>query len=175
MTDGDQDADDAGSGHMPGHAWARLWAAVVLLLGSLTLIWISFLTPYLHTCDDQVARVGSAALVQSCRPLSVTDAPILAMLVAAGLLLFSVIPDLSALEVFGVFRLERQLKEQAEKQSKQHEDTIDAIRRLEVSQRVSQQVYVSSVAERTAETAAKATELAAGLDEKREQLESDAS
>lgn len=173
MTDGDQDA----SGQMSRNAKIRLWVAVVLLLGSLALIWVSFLTPYLHVCDDQVAEVGSAALVQSCRPLSVTDPPILAMLIAAGVLLFSLLPDLSALEIFGVFRLERQIKEQAKEQSKQHEDTIDAIRRLEVSvsQRVSQQLHVNLVAEQTAETAAKAIELAARQDEKREQLESDAS
>jgi hypothetical protein len=119
--------------------------------------------------------VGRLALVQSCRPLSVTDPPVLAMLIAAGLLLFSLFPDLSALEVFGVFRLERQLKEQAEEQEKRHGDTMDAIHRLEVSQKVSQQLQVNVVAEKTAETAARVGELAALQDEKREHFESDAS
>jgi len=175
MTDGDQGAAHAKTGRMSGSAKVRLNITIVLVLGSLALVWVSFLTPYLHTCDDQVARVGRLALVQSCRPLSVTDPPVLAMLIAAGLLLFSLFPDLSALEIFGVFRLERQLKEQAEEQEKRHGDTMDAIHRLEVSQKVSQQLQVNVVAEKTAETAARVGELAALQDEKREHFESDAS
>jgi hypothetical protein len=171
MTDGDQGAEHAERGRMSRNAKVRLNAAIILLLASLVLVWVSFLTPYLHNCDDQVARVGRLALVRSCRPLSVTDPPVLAMLIAAGVLLFSLFPDVSALEVFGVFRLERRLKEQAEEQEKRHADTMQAIHRLEVSQKVSQQMQVNVVAE----TAARAGELAALQDEKREHFESDAS
>jgi hypothetical protein len=111
---------------------ARRGVAAALLVGWLVVVWVSFQTPYLHTCDDEVARVGNKALVQFCRPLSITDPPLLALLVVAGALL---LPDLSALEIPGVFRLERQLKEQARRQ----DEIVAMIHRLEVTQH--QQVY----------------------------------
>ena len=52
-------------------------------------------------CEEQFARVGSAPLVEACHPLSMTDAPVLALVIVAGLLL---LPDLSALEIPGVVR-----------------------------------------------------------------------
>jgi hypothetical protein len=135
----------------------RRVAASTLLLGWVAVLWISFETGSLQTCDDQIARVGGAGLVRSCRPLSITDAPALAILVVAGIFL---LPDLSALEIFGVFRLERQLKEQARRQ----EDIAAMIHRLEVSQRV--EVHYNEVGT----TALRIGELAALQDEKREQL-----
>lgn len=135
--------------------------AAALLLGWLVVLWISFQTHYLQACDDQIARVGRVALMRSCKPLSVTDAPALALLVSAGVLL---IPDLSALEIAGVFRLERQLKEQAKRQ----DEIVAMIRTLEMSQRV--EVHYNEVGSR----AVKVGELAVLQDEKREQFDSDA-
>src|ERR1700733_16168037 len=62
-------------------ATARRAGAVFLLLGWVALLWVSFQTSYLHICDDEVARVGHVPLVRSCRPLSVTDGPMLAILI----------------------------------------------------------------------------------------------
>jgi hypothetical protein len=138
----------------------RRGAVAALLLGWLVVLWISFETPDLHTCVDQIARVGNSALVRSCQPLSITDAPALALLIAAGLLL---LPDLSAFEIFGLFRLERQIQEQARRQG----DILAAIHKLEVSQRV--EVY-----NQVGATAARVGELAVLQDEKRESFESDA-
>jgi hypothetical protein len=107
--------------------YVRRAGVATLLLSWLAVIWVSFQTPYLKTCDDQIARVGTVALPRSCRPLSITDAPTLALLVGAGILLF---PDLSALEITGLFRLEKQIKEQAKRQ----EEIVALIQNLEVSQ-----------------------------------------
>lgn len=149
---------------------ARRLIALVLLLGWVALLWISLETRHLHICDDQVARVGNTALVRSCRPLSVTDAPMLAILVIAGVLLLPT--DLSVLEIPGVLRLERQLKEQAKRQ----DDMAAMIHRLEVSQNQNQQVTIKvETVERVAETAVRVGELASQQDEKRQRFDSDAS
>lgn len=146
-----------------GWTKARRTAAAAMLLGWVVVVWISFQTPFLHACDDQVARVGGAALVRSCRPLSITDAPTLALLVGAGVLLFA---DLSALEIPGVLRLERQVKEQAKRQ----DEIVAMVHRLEVVQRQRQEVNVYTAAE----DAAKVVELAAQQEEKRHLFGSDA-
>lgn len=151
-------ADDSSGGKPARTTLARRLVAVALLLGFVGAIWVSFETRYLHTCEDVVARVGTVPLVPSCRPLSLTDTPMVAMLILAGILLF---PELSALEIPGVVRLERQLKEQARRQ----EDIVAAIHRLEISQH--QQVNVL--------VAAKVGELVGEQDEKRRRFESDAS
>jgi len=142
---------------------ARRAGAATLLLGWLVVIWVSFQTPYLHTCDDQIARVGDVALPRSCRPLSITDGPTLALLVGAGVLLF---PDLSALEIPGVLRLERQVKEQAKRQ----EEIVAMVHRLEVAKHQEVNVY----ADVAAADAAKVVELAAQQEEKRHLFGSDA-
>lgn len=132
-----------------------------MVLGWLVVLWVSFQTHYLHICHDQIARVGSVALQNSCQPLAITDAPTLALLVGAAVLL---LPDLSALEISGIFRLERQLKEQARRQ----DDIVAMIHKLEMSQRV--EVHYNTVAA----TAVRVGELAVLQDEKREDFESDA-
>ena len=88
----------------------------------------------MRTCDEDVARVGSTALVKACRPLTITDGPILAVLIIVGILL---LPDLSALEIPGVLRVERKLEEQVRRQ----DEIITMIHRLEVSQQQQQRVY----------------------------------
>ncbi len=134
---------------------------MALLLGWVVVVWVSFQTSYLHTCDDQVARVGGEALVRSCRPLSITDTPTLALLVAVGVLL---LPDLSALEIPGVLRLERQIKEQAKRQ----DEIVAMVHRLEVAQHQEVNVYAAAT------DAAKVVELAAQQEEKRRLFGSDA-
>ena len=164
MADADTGHTSDRQGRKPtGHlAKTRRGAAAVALLGVLFVVWLSFLTSHLQTCDDQVARVGNAALVKSCRPMAVTDAPVLTLLIVAGLLLW---PELAALEIFGVFRLERRLEEQAKRQ----EDIVAMVHRLEVSQQ--QRTQVTTTLNVTSATAARAGELVAIQDEKRERFD----
>lgn len=171
MADADtgQTTDEQGRKPAGRLAKARRVAVAVALLTALFVVWFSFLTSHLQTCDDQVAEVGRAALVKSCRPMTVTDAPILALLIVAGLLLW---PELAALEIFGVFRLERRIEAQAKRQ----EDIVTMIHRLEVSisQQQSQEQRTQVNLNLVSQTAARAGELAVLQDEKREQFESDA-
>lgn len=161
----DQDAGRDPKGEAADHGSlltvARRGAAVALLLGWLVVLWISFQTPYLHTCDDQVARVGSAALATSCKPLSISDAPTLALLVAACVLL---LPDLSAVEIPGLFRLERQLKEQDVRQQERQAEIVGMINRLEVNQSVYNVFDIARLAE-----------LVGLQNEKRQRFDTDAS
>ena len=146
-----------------GWTKARRTTAAVILLGWVVVVWVSFQTRFLHTCDDQVARVGNVALVRSCRPLSITDTPSLALLVGAGVLLFA---DLSVFEIPGVLRLERKVKEQAKRQ----DEIVAMVHRLEVAQHQRQEINVYTAAE----GAARIVELAAQQAEKRHLFGSDA-
>jgi hypothetical protein len=149
-------------------AKVRRGLAAALLLGWLVTLFVSTLNPSgLHVCDDEIARVGSTALVKTCRPLAITDAPMLAVLVIVGILLF---PDLSALEIPGVLRVERKLEQQARRQ----DEIVATVHRLEASQQQQQQqqVYNYNV---VGAAAAKLGELAALQGEKREHFDSDAS
>jgi hypothetical protein len=94
-----------------GERWGlvRRCLAVVVLAVWLAMIMVSAWTTQLHVCSDEVARVGSTALVQSCGSLSITDPPSLALLVVAGLLL---LPDLTSLEIPGMLRVERKLEKE---------------------------------------------------------------
>jgi hypothetical protein len=139
----------------------RRIAAGALILGWLVVLWISFQTPYLHACDDEVARVGSTALAKSCRPLSLSDAPTLALLVVALVLL---IPDVSALEIPGLFRLERQLREQDVRQQERQAEIVGLIQRLEVNQSVYNVFDIARIAE-----------LVGQQNEKRQRFDGDAS
>ena len=142
---------------------ARRLLAVGLLAAWIAVLLVSSLTSSLRTCDDEIARVGSTALVRSCVPLSFTAAPSLAVLIIVGIL---ILPDLSALEIPGVLRVERKLEEQAKRQ----DDIFAMIHRLEMSQRVEVHNYNDVGA-----SAMKVGELVALQDEKREQFDSDAS
>lgn len=138
----------------------RRWAAGLLLLGWTVVLWLSSFASWPHVCDDEIARVGTTPLVTSCRPLTVTDAPMLAVLIIVGILL---LPEITVLEIPGVLRLERELKDQAKRQ----DDILATVNRLEISQRQHQQVY-------NVFDAAKLAELVGLQDEKRQQFESDA-
>jgi hypothetical protein len=82
----------------------------------------------------------------------------LALLVSAGILL---LPDVSALEIPGVLRLERKLEENTRRQ----EDLVAMVQRKEVSQR-QQVINVFDLA--------KLAELVGLQDEKRQRFDSDA-
>ena len=151
-------AEEKASKRAPGWKKTRRTLATISLVALVATMWVSSQTHYLRTCDDLVARVGTAPLVSSCRPLSVTDAPMIVILIVVGILLF---PELSALEIPGVIRLEKELEEQARRQ----DDIVAAIHRLEVSQH--QQVNVL--------VAARVGELVGEQSEKRRRFESDAS
>jgi hypothetical protein len=84
----------------------------------------------------------------------------LAVLIIVGILL---LPEITVLEIPGVLRLERELKDQAKRQ----DDILATVNRLEISQRQHQQVY-------NVFDAAKLAELVGLQDEKRQQFESDA-
>jgi hypothetical protein len=137
---------------------ARRGLAFALLAGWLAMLMVSAWTAHLQVCNDEVARVGGTALVRSCGSLSITDAPSLALLVIFGVLL---LPDLSALEIPGILRVERKLEEQARRQ----DDFTAMIQRLEVS--IAQRVEVNTYYfERRVSDAVKAGELIALQDEK---------
>lgn len=92
---------------------ARRVLASMFLLGWVVVAWVSYQTPYLQACSDQIARVGNSPLIRSCEPLSLVDAPMLVLLVAGVILL---LPDLTAIEIPGFLRLERQVAEQGRRQ-----------------------------------------------------------
>jgi hypothetical protein len=133
---------------------ARRALAIATLLAFGTITWLSFSTRTLHICDDAIARVGHQALVSTCKPLSPTDPPTLALLILAGILL---LPELTSLERPGVIRVERQLSEQAKKQ----DDIVGMIHRLEIRQNQQVNVY----------TVARTSELVGEQDEKRRQFD----
>lgn len=92
--------------------WRRLLVAF-LLAACLALTLISSLTPYLHTCTDQIARVGNVPIARSCEPMSITSVPVLIPLIAALILL---LPDISSFELFGILQIAGKLDEQGRRQ-----------------------------------------------------------
>jgi hypothetical protein len=147
-----------------GLAVGRRLLACALLLAWVVLTWISYQTPYLQVCEDQVARIGTEPLVRSCGPLSLTAAPLLVLLVAAGLLL---LPDLSAIEFAGIVRLERRVEEQAKRQ----DDVIRMIQQLEVTQQQKMSFTLVEGENAAARRAAEVAKLIVGLNEKNEQFD----
>ena len=87
----------------------RLWIAGFLVAGLAVALSISALTSQLRVCDDIVARVGSQPAVRSCRPLEITDAPVILILLLA---LGFVLPDVRKISIAGVVELEREVHEQ---------------------------------------------------------------
>jgi hypothetical protein len=135
-----------------------------LVAAWIALTWISFQTSYLQVCTDQVARVGNTALVRSCDPLSLTDAPLLALVGTAVLLL---LPDVSSLEIPGILRLERRVEAQVDRQEKIAEEIKNLVQQNQHQrQEASFHVYFSE-ANRLATGAAEATRLVAGFNEKK--------
>jgi hypothetical protein len=100
-------------------------------------------------------------LATSCRRLSISDAPSLALLAAACAFL---LPDLSAIEVPGLFRLERQLKKQGRRQVERQAEIVEMIHRLEVNQSVYNVFDVAQLAD-----------LVVRQNERRQRIDTDAS
>jgi hypothetical protein len=120
---------------------ARRIAAGAFLMAWGIVAWISWATPYLQSCTDEVARVGSTPLIRSCGPMSILDPPLLVLLVACGLLL---LPDLKVIELFGIVRLER-VVEEARKSQEELTKTVQDIK-LDIN------LNVTQAAERAADT-----------------------
>jgi hypothetical protein len=148
-------------------ALLRRVLAIVFILSWASISWISYQTSHLQQCQEQVARVGSAALVKSCGPLSLTDPPMLALLIVACVL---ILPDLSSIEIPGVIRLEREIEKQAIRQ----DELAGMVQNLTVQQQaslVSQTNITLGAVESAASDAAKAGRLVAGIDEKNKSFE----
>lgn len=149
-------------------AVARRILAGLLVAAWIATTWISFETPYLQVCTDQIARVGNVPLVRSCDSLSLTDAPLLVLLGAAVLLL---LPDVTSLEIPGIVRLERRIEAQVDRQEEIAEDIRNLVQQNQ-HQRQESNVYVlASEVNRAATTAAEVTRLVAGLKAKEGELD----
>jgi hypothetical protein len=142
----------------------RRLLATALFAAGLVLTLLSSLTPDLHTCTEQIARVGTVPEVRTCDPLSITAAPVLVLLIGSVALLT---PDLmkyaTTFEIPGIIRIEKQVEEQGKRQ----EDILRLIQQIEVSQSQNQRQQVIF-------TTAEVAELVGLQSEKRRTFESDA-
>jgi hypothetical protein len=119
-------------------ALLRRVLAIVFILSWASIAWVSYQTSHLQQCQEQVARVGNSPLVKSCGPLSLTDPPMLALLIVACVL---ILPDLSSIEIPGVIRLEREIEKQAIRQ----DELAGMVQRLDLAVHQQQQQHVSVV------------------------------
>jgi hypothetical protein len=78
--------------------------------------------------------------VRSCDPISITAAPIIALLIGTVLLL---LPDVSSVEIPGVVRIENQIKEQAKRQ----EELFRLVQNIKMSQGQYTFIGLSEIAE----------------------------
>jgi hypothetical protein len=131
--------------------------AACFFAAALVLILVSSFTHYAQICTDQIARVGTVPAVRSCEPMSITAAPIIALLIGAVVLL---VRDVSSVEIPGVVRIENQIKEQARRQ----EELIGLVQNIRISQ--GQYTFIGL-------GLPEITELLKRLPEKREEFESD--
>jgi len=100
------------------------WAgAGVLLVALIVILTYSYMTPHLRSCDDVVVRVGQTPTVQSCHPMSITDAPVILVLVLA---LGIIAPDVKRVSIGGVIELERNIREQ-ERRTERLEGKLEII------------------------------------------------
>ena len=100
---------DGSDARAPRPSLRHYGAAAVLLLAVALTVASSFAhdSP-LRQCQDVVATVGEAPVVETCRPLSVTDGPVLLLLTVFLVLL---LPDVKSIKIAGVLELEREVKE----------------------------------------------------------------
>lgn len=105
----------------------RRLTAAAFFVAALVLTLISNFTPHLQACAEQIARVGTTPSVRTCDPMSIDTAPILILFIAAGVLL---LPEWSVFEIPGVLRLEKQVREQAQRQ----EEILHLLQSITVSQ-----------------------------------------
>jgi len=118
--------------------------AVCCFAAALALILVSNFTHYAQTCTDLIARVGTVPTVRSCGPISITDAPVIALFIGAVVLL---LPDVSSVEVPGIVRIENRIKEQEEKQERRQEELIRLVQNIKMSQGQYTFIGVSELAE----------------------------
>jgi hypothetical protein len=103
-----ESAEGGGQGHRKGWKVGRWIAASVILAILIILTLVSSLTPHLRVCDEIVAQVGAAPTVRTCRPLELTDLPVvLGLILIIGL----VAPDFKRVSIAGVVELEREVRE----------------------------------------------------------------
>jgi hypothetical protein len=105
----------------------RRLVAACFFAAALALTLVSSFTHYAQTCTDQIARVGTVPTVRSCDPMSITAAPIIALLIGAVMLF---LPDVASVEIPGVVRIENQIKEQVRRQ----EELIGLVQNIRISQ-----------------------------------------
>jgi hypothetical protein len=105
--------------------------AAFFFAAALVFIFVSNFTHYAQDCTDQIARVGTVPTIRSCGPMSITDAPIIALLIGAVMLL---LPDVSSVEIPGIVRIENQIKEHEDRQEKRQEELIGLVQNIRMSQ-----------------------------------------
>lgn len=118
----------------------RRLVAACFFAAALALTLVSSFTHYAQTCTDQIARVGTVPTVRSCEPMSITAAPIIALLIGTVVLL---LPDVSSVEIPGVVRIENQIKEQVRRQ----EELIGLVQNIRISQGQYTFIGLSEIAE----------------------------
>lgn len=94
------------------HLLRRL-AAAGFFAAALVLILISSFTSHLQTCAEQIARVGTVPTMRTCDPMSIDTAPVLILVIAAGVCL---LPEWNVFEIPGVLRVEKKVEEQGRRQ-----------------------------------------------------------
>lgn len=102
-------ASPSSKGWQERSAGGRWGAAALLLAALIVATTVSHLTPHWRVCDDVVVRVGTLPTVRSCRPLAITDTPVvLGLIFIIGL----IAPDFRRISVAGVLELEREVHDQ---------------------------------------------------------------
>jgi hypothetical protein len=105
----------------------RRFAAAGFFVAALTLTLISSLSAHLQVCSEQIARVGTIPAVRTCDSMSINTAPILILVIAAGVCL---LPEWSVFEIPGVLRVEKKVEEQGRRQ----EEMLRILQQINVSQ-----------------------------------------
>ena len=93
-----------------------------VLVGAGSTLVVSQYVDWARPCVTVVARVGTSPLVTDCRPLQVTDPPIVVS-VALAAALFA--PALQEVELFGILTLRRRLDESEGRQSQLEQHVAD--------------------------------------------------
>lgn len=96
--------------------WTKLrrGCAGVLVLLALAAAVLSSWTPWLSSwqvCQQEVVTIGDSPVAEVCRPLAVTDAPVLLVVLLSLLLL---LPDLKTFKIAGLVEIERHIMEARE-------------------------------------------------------------
>lgn len=79
------------------------------MLAGLLLLVSVFLTWDRTVCGDELANTGDQGAVRVCRPVAISDAPVVGGIL---LILLLLLPDLSEIGIPGFLSLKRQVREQ---------------------------------------------------------------